>query len=403
MSVDATLAEKLRIVWPHLNERQRRVLLGAEAKVRGHGGVSLVAAASGMSWPTVQKAVRELEEPGPALPPERSRRAGGGRKSALEKDPELLEALDAMVDPDSRGDPESPLRWTVKSTRQLADTLAAQGHPVSHRLVGELLHALGYSLQANQKTIEGAQHPDRNAQFIYLHDQIQGFLRTGQPVISVDTKKKELVGQFKNAGRGWRPIGEPERVRVHDFEEPELGKAIPYGIYDIGQDAGWVNVGVDHDTSTFAVESLRRWWRLVGQPTYPQARRLLISADSGGSNGARVRLWKWELARWASEIGVEITVCHLPPGTSKWNRIEHRLFAHISMNWRGQPLTSHEVIVQLIGATQTRSGLKVQAEIDVGSYPKGVRVSDQDFAKVRIRRHEFHGDWNYTIPSEQAL
>jgi hypothetical protein len=298
-------------------------------------------------------------------------------------------------------DATSPLRWTVKSTRQIADALRAQGHPVSHRVVGELLHSMGYSLQSNRKTIEGAQHPDRNAQFNYLHDQIEHYLKAGQPVVSVDTKKKELVGQFKNAGQDWHPKGQPERVKVHDFEDEKLGKAIPYGVYDIGQDAGWVNVGQDHDTATFAVESLRRWWRQIGQPAYPKTRRLLISADSGGSNGSRLRLWKWELARWAREIGIEITVCHLPPGTSKWNRIEHRLFSHISMNWRGRPLTSHEVVVQLIGATRTRSGLKVRAEIDEGSYPKGVKISDADFANLRIEPHEFHGDWNYSIPSDQ--
>ena len=401
MAVEAALAEKFRLVWPHLNERQRRVLLGAEAKVRGRGGISQVAEAAGISWPTVQKSVRELEQPGPALPADRARQAGGGRKPVELKDPGLIEALDALVDPDSRGDPESPLRWTVKSTRQLADALTAHGHPVSHRVVGELLHSMGYSLQSNRKTIEGAQHPDRNAQFEYIHDQIQRYLRAGQPVVSVDTKKKELVGQFKNAGQEWRPKGQPERVKVHDFEEAEQGKAIPYGVYDIGQDAGWVSVGQDHDTASFAVESLRRWWRQVGRPAYPKARRLLISADSGGSNGSRLRLWKWELARWARETGLEITVCHLPPGTSKWNRIEHRLFSHISMNWRGRPLTSHEVVVQLIGATRTRSGLQVQAEMDAGSYPKGIRINDTDFARLRIERHKFHGDWNYTIPSQQ--
>jgi transposase len=401
MVVDAALAEKFRLIWPHLNERQRRVVMGAEAKVRGRGGISQVAEAAGVSWPTVQKSVRELEQPGPALPPERARRAGGGRKPVEVKDPGLIEALDALVDPDSRGDPESPLRWTLKSTRQLADALTAQGHPVSHRVVGELLRSMDYSLQSNQKTIEGAQHRDRNAQFNYLHDQIEDYLKAGQPVISVDTKKKELVGPFKNAGQEWRPVGEPQRVRVHDFEDEDLGKAIPYGVYDIGRDAGWVNVGQDHDTATFAVESLRRWWRQVGQPAYPQAHRLLISADSGGSNGSRLRLWKWELARWARETGMEIAVCHLPPGTSKWNRIEHRLFSQISMNWRGRPLTSHEVVVQLIGATRTRSGLQVRAEIDESSYPKGVKVPDADFVKLRIQPHRFHGDWNYTIPSDQ--
>lgn len=401
MAIDSLLVEKFQLVWPHLNERQRRVLMGAEATVRGRGGISEVAEAAGVSWPTVQKSVRELREPSPPLPVERSRRAGGGRKPVEVKNPGLIEALDALVDPTSRGDPESPLRWTVKSTRQLADALATQGYAVSHRVVGELLRSMGYSLQSNQKTIEGAQHPDRDVQFNYLHDQIQSYLKADQPVISVDTKKKELVGQFKNAGRQWRPSGSPELVLVHDFEDHELGKAIPYGIYDIGQDAGWVNVGQDHDTATFAVESLRRWWHRVGQPTYPKASQLLISADGGGSNGSRLRLWKWELARLAVEIGLEITVCHLPPGTSKWNRIEHRLFSHISMNWRGQPLTSHEVVVQLIAGTRTRSGLRVEAEIDLGVYPKGIRISDTEFAKLRIEPHDFHGNWNYTIPSSQ--
>lgn len=346
-----------------------------------------------MSRPTVIKAVQELD----ASPLEagRVRREGGGRKRAEEKDPALIEALEALVDPDSRGDPMSPLRWTCKSTRHLATILTEQGHPVSHRVVGDLLHALGYSLQANAKTEEGRQHPDRDAQFRYLNEQVREQLRLDLPVLSVDTKKKELVGNFKNAGREWQPMGEPERVKVHDFVEPELGRAIPYGIYDLGRDAGWVNVGQDHDTGSFAVASLRRWWYSVGKAAYPKADRLLICADGGGSNGYRLRLWKWELAELATETGLMITVCHFPPGTSKWNQIEHRLFSYISMNWRGRPLVSHEVIVELIGATTTRTGLQVQAHLDAGSYPGGVRVADDAMATISLDKHEFHGEWNY--------
>ncbi len=401
MAADPALAKVFTIVLPQLDERQRRVLLGAHAKVLGRGGITSVAEASGMSRPTVIKAVQELEAP--PLEPGRVRREGGGRKRAEEKNPALIEALEALVDPDSRGDPVSPLRWTCKSTRQLAAILTQQGHPVSHRVVGELLHALGYSLQANAKTEEGKQHPDRDAQFRYLNEQVREQLRLELPVLSVDTKKKELVGNFKNFGREWQPKGEPERVKVHDFVEPDLGRAIPYGIYDLARDAGWVNVGQDHDTASFAVASLRRWWYSVGKAAYPEADRLLICADGGGSNGYRLRLWKWELAKLATETGLMITVCHFPPGTSKWNQIEHRLFSYISMNWRGRPLVSHEVIVELIGATTTRTGLKVQAYLDDGNYPGGVRVPDEAMATIPMDKHGFHGEWNYTIwPSQES-
>jgi hypothetical protein len=305
--------------------------------------------------------------------------------------------LDRLVEPDTRGDPESPLRWTCKSTRELAQALTAQGHPVSDDTVGRLLKQQGYRLQRTAKTLEGAQHADRDAQFRYLNEQARAHLAAGQPVVSVDTKKKELVGSFANGGREWQPTGEPEQVNVHDFPDPTLGKAIPYGVYDLGRNSGWVGVGTDHDTAAFAVQTLRRWWQQVGRLAYPQAERLLVCADAGGCNGDRVRAWKTELARLATETGLAITVCHLPPGTSKWNRIEHRLFSAISMNWRGRPLTSHEVIVELIGATRTHTGLRVRAELDRGRYPLGVKVRDEELAAVPLVRHEFHGEWNYTL------
>lgn len=403
MVADSRLAEIFKAVAPHLAERQRRLLYGAHARSQGWGGVSQVAEAAGVSRTTVMKGMEELEHPPQSEQLTRSRRPGGGRKPAQVKDPGLIAALDALVDPDTRGDPESPLRWTCKSTRQLADVLTAQGHPVSHRVVGELLRSSGYSLQGNAKALEGRQHADRDAQFRYLNERVRESLAAGAPVISVDTKKKELVGPFKNAGRQWRRHGEPERVNVHDFMDPGLGMAIPYGVYDLAADSGWVNVGTDHDTGTFAVESIRRWWQQVGQAAYPAAQELQICADGGGSNGYRLRLWKWELAKLAREFGLTITVGHFPPGTSKWNKIEHRLFSHISSNWRGQPLVSHEVIVELIGATTTRSGLQVKAALDTGNYPSGVRISDADFAGLPVSPHPFHGEWNYTIsPTAQA-
>jgi transposase len=402
MADDPALAHTLRMILPHLDERQRRLLLGAAARSMGWGGIATVARASGVSRPTITQGLRELERSRTSA--ERVRRAGGGRKKLRERAPQMVEELERLVDPDTRGDPMSPLRWTCKSTRQLAGALTQRGYPVSYPVVAELLHDLGYSLQANVKTREGTAHPDRDAQFGYLNEQVKVFLAAGLPVISVDTKKKELVGAFKNGGQEWHPTGQPERVNVHDFPDKKVGKAIPYGIYDVGRNTGWVNVGQDHDTASFAVESLRRWWRNVGADAYPTAERLLICADSGGSNGYRVRLWKVELQSFASETGLQVVVSHLPPGTSKWNKIEHRLFSHISMNWRGRPLVSHEVVVDLIGATTTRQGLQVEADLDRGTYPTKVKVSDEDMAGLRITPHEFHGEWNYTIdPLDSAV
>lgn len=392
------MAARFATIAPHLNERQRRLWVGTEARALGRGGVSLVARATGVSRPTVHKAQEELDD----LPEMngRVRRAGGGRKRLRELDPGLEAALDALVDPDTRGDPMSPLRWTCKSTGQLALALTRGGHPVSAATVATMLHEAGYSLQGNAKTHEGNQHPDRDAQFRYLNEKATEFRDTGLPVVSVDAKKKELVGEFKNGGREWEPKGQPVEVKVHDFLDKELGKAIPYGIYDIERNVGWVNVGQDHETAAFAVESLRRWWRGDGELVYSNAGELLICADGGGSNGYRSRLWKYELGRFAAETGLSITVCHLPPGTSKWNKIEHRLFSHITMNWRGRPLTSLEVIVDLIGATTTKQGLKVHAERDLGSYPKGVKVTDAELAAIILKAHDFHGEWNYTIIPE---
>lgn len=401
MDTDSVLAEKFATILPHLNERQRRLLVAAEARALGRGGLSQVARASGISRPTIRTALGELDQAGPL--PDRVRRPGGGRKPTSASDPTLLADLEALVEPTTRGDPMSPLRWTCKSTRQLAEALKKCGHPVSHQLVAKLLHATGYSLQAPVKMLDGAHHPDRDAQFRYLNDQITICLNRQLPVVSVDTKKKELVGAFKNGGREWQPKGEPEAVNVHDFPDPDVGKAIPYGIYDIGRNAGWVTVGQDHDTASFAVASLRRWWEVVGQPTYPGVHHLLICADSGGSNGYRTRLWKVELQQFANTTGLQVTVCHLPPGTSKWNKIEHRLFAHISMNWRGRPLVSHEVVVALIGATTTQSGLHVNAERDTSRYPTKIKVSEGELAALHIKPHTFHGEWNYTIaPTQQS-
>ncbi len=390
------LAGLFASVFPHLDERQRRLLMGAQARLLGHGGIRAVAQAAGVSSVTVSKGVAELES-GEA-PLERTRRPGGGRKQQTAVDPGLAGALLALVEPDERGDPESPLRWTTKSTRTLAEELTRSGHKVSAWTVANLLRELGFSLQANAKQVEGARHIDRDAQFAYLNARAEDHIAAGDPVISVDTKKKELVGQFKNNGRTWRPAGEPERVNVHDFKDPELGKANPYGVYDIAANTGWVSVGEDHDTAAFAVETIRRWYKHTGRDAYPDAGRLLISADGGGSNGYRLRAWKTELAALAAETGLAITVCHLPPGTSKWNKIEHRLFSCISMNWRGRPLTSYQVIVDLIGATTTRTGLQVHAELDTGTYPTGIKITDDQMAALPITRHDFHGEWNYTIP-----
>jgi transposase len=389
------LIAKLKSVLPHLNEKQKRLLLAAEAKALGWGGVSRVAQATGVSRGTIHKALEEIESH--ALVSERIRKPGGGRKGIQVNHPDLLKELESLVDPVTRGDPMSPLRWTCKSTRQLSGELVHQGYRVSHMTVAELLHRLDYSLQANAKTLEGGHHADRNDQFNYINTKVKQFLQRGQPVISVDTKKKELVGNFKNGGREWERKGEPEEVEVHDFATPESPKVIPYGIYDIGKNMGWVNVGCDHDTASFAVASIRRWWWSMGQEIYPEAEELLICADGGGSNGYRVRLWKVELQSLATEAGLRITTSHFPPGTSKWNKIEHRLFSHISMNWRGRPLVSHEVIVKLIGKTSTRNGLRIRAKLDKRKYPTKVKVSDEQMERVKLKPHKFHGEWNYSI------
>jgi DNA-binding transcriptional ArsR family regulator len=397
MEIESTLGTKYETLFQHLDERQRRLVAAADAQGLGWGGTSIVARASGLSRPTIHKALRELnEEP---LPAGQVRRAGAGRKRV--EDPALLKRLEQLIDPATRGDPMSALRWTSKSTRHLAQALSAEGYDVSHETVSQLLRALGYSLQANAKMLEGNQHPDRNAQFEYINTLSKRFMRADDPVIAVDTKKKELVGPYARGGREWQPKGEPERVLVHDFIDANLGKAIPYGVYDVGQDQGWVNVGIDHDTASFAAQSIRRWWRSMGAPLYPNTRRLLICADGGGSNGYRSRLWKFELQRLATDMDMEITACHLPPGTSKWNKIEHRLFSHITMNWRGRPLVSHDVVVNLIGATRTTSGLKVAARLDKRKYPTGVEVTDAMMESVNLKPHAFHGEWNYTIaPAE---
>lgn len=392
------LVAKFQVILPHLDERQRRLLLGAEARALGHGGIRAVARAAGVREATVSAGVDEVDAGAPLLG--RVRRPGGGRKRAAERDPGLLPALLALVEPDERGDPMSPLRWTTKSTRNLAGELTRQGHQVSADTIGDLLRDNGFSLQANAKTIEGRQHPDRDGQFRYLNEQVKDHQASTDPVISVDAKKKELIGPFSNTGRQWRPVGDPVRTRTHDFLDDSLGKAVPYGVYDLTADTGWVNVGTDHDTAAFAVESIRRWWTSRGRRDYPNARRLLITADAGGSNGYRARAWKAELAALAGQTGLQITVCHFPPGTSKWNKIEHRLFSHITMNWRGRPLTSHEVIVQSIAATTTRTGLRVHAELDTNTYDTGVRVHDRQIAALPLHRHDWHPDWNYTLQPE---
>ena len=395
-----SLARRFEVVRPHLSELQRRLWLGAEAAELGASGVTVVAAAAGVAPDTVRRGRAEAQGID-AASVVKSRRPGGGRKRAEEHDGELMAALEALIDPVTRGDPMSPLRWTSKSTRTLAAALTQDGHRVSDFVVRRLLHELGYSLQANSKTTEGGQHPDRDAQFGYLNDQARSHMDDCNPVISVDTKKKELVGDYKNGGREWSPAGEPVKVKVHDFIDPKLGKANPYGVYDIAADTGWVAVGTDHDTAAFAVATIGRWWTAVGAGAYPGATALLISADGGGSNASRSRLFKTELAALATRTGLRITVCHLPPGTSKWNKIEHRLFSHISMNWRGRPLTSHDVIVETIAATTTTSGLKVHAELDTTIYPTGVEIPDKQMKAMEtngiLSRHAFHGEWNYSL------
>ena len=383
-----------------LDERGRRLFAANEALAIGYGGVTAAAAATGLARSTIRRAIVELQ--GGSNPiGSRVRRPGGGRKRAVALQPGLPAALEALIEDAIRGDPETPLRWVSRSQRQIARALLDRGFRVSQKLVGRLLRGLGYSCQANRKTREGTNHPDRDAQFAYINTAVQAAIAAGEPAISVDTKKKELVGDFQNPGRELRPKGRPEPVRVHDFALPGLGKVAPDGVYDLAANAGWVSVGLDADTAAFAVESIRRWWCKLGKARYPQAKRLVITADCGGSNGARVRLWKRELQRFADETGLAVTVAHLPPGTSKWNRIEHRLFAHISRNWRGKPLVSHQVIVQLIGATTTQTGLTVRCEIDASRYPKGIKVTDAEMAELAIERDPFHGEWNYTISPNQ--
>ena len=396
--VIARVRRKFRRLSSALNERSRRLWAASEALELGWGGVTAVARATNLSPTTIRAGIAELKQPKRrTLPPERIRHQGGGRKRVTEQDTGLQPALEALVDPTARGEPESPLRWTIKSTRTLAEELASQHHPVSYRTVAALLDEAGYSLQGNRKTREGGTHPDRNAQFEYINQHVRRFQKRRQPVISVDTKKKELVGDFKNGGREWRPQGQPEPVRVHDFLDKTLGKAIPYGVYDVLNNEGWVSVGIDHDTAQFAVNTIRRWWREMGRPQFRHATELLIMADSGGSNSARCRLWKVALQALADKTHFAVTVCHFPPGTSKWNKIEHRLFSFIAQNWRGKPLVSLQAIVELIGHTRTREGLKVRAALDTNTYPKGVEVRDEQLAQVQIQPHEFHGEWNYTI------
>ena len=400
MKAKKAISERYRNLEWVFNERLRRLYAAAEAKVIGHGGITLVQEATGVARNSIKQGLKELSQQTKGsedTAPQRIRRIGGGRKPSVKNDDKLRAALENLVEPVARGDPESPLRWTCKSLRQLESELRSQGYAVSHTSIGNLLKAMGYSLQGNRKAMEGSSHPDRNAQFEFINTRTEEAIRNGQPAISVDTKKKELVGQYKNGGKELRPKGEPEQVKVYDFIDKNLGKANPYGVYDIRNNSGWVSVGIDHDTASFAVSTIRRWWFAMGKELYPNASELVITADGGGSNGSRVRLWKLELQKLANELKMPIRVSHFPPGTSKWNKIEHRLFSFISMNWRGKPLVSHETIVNLIAATTTRKGLKVRAELDSKQYPKGIKVSNEEFGAIQIVRDEFHGEWNYSI------
>lgn len=389
------LTAKFRAIWPHLDERRRRLTAASEAKALGYGGVSLVHRACGLSRKAIHKGIQELEA-GTTLEG-RIRRPGGGRKPITESDPKLVAWLEAMIDEQTRGDPESPLRWTCKSTRTIADALTRRKHPVSHTKVAQILHAQGYSLQGNRKTEEGEDHPDRDAQFRHINAAVKQYLKQGWPVISVDTKKKELIGNYYNGGQQWLPAKEPRKVRGHDFPQPEVPRAYPYGIYDIGRNTGFVNIGTDHDTGAFAVASIRGWWRHEGKRLYPRAKRLLITADAGGSNGWRLRVWKVELQKFANESGLIISVCHFPPGTSKWNKIEHRLFSFISSNWRGEPLRDYETIVNLIAETTTAKGLRVSCRLDRRKYPTGRRITAEEMKQVNVYPDKFHGEWNYVI------
>ena len=396
-----TIRRKYEVVFPELNERARRLWAASEAEALGHGGMAAVAQATGLGENTIRRGRQEIRQE-PCRVSKRVRRRGGGRKGLTAEVPAVLVALEALVEPTTRGDPMSCLRWTCKSTRKLAAELAAEGYPVSHTKVAQLLDHLGYSLQSTRKTQEGASHPDRDAQFHYIHEQVKAFQQRGQPVVSVDTKKKELIGDFHNAGREYQPQGQPEKVRVYDFIDKKLGKGIPYGIYDQTANSGWVSVGTDHDTAQFAVETLRRWWYKMGIIAYAEARDLLITADGGGSNSSRSRLWKLELQRLSDATGLNIQVCHFPPGTSKWNKIEHRMFSYITANWRGRPLVSHEVIVNLIANTTTGAGLAIHAELDQGTYPTGIKVTDQQMERVNLFPADFHGNWNYSIKPRKA-
>ena len=388
--------QRYRDMAPVLDEQSQRRFAAMEAGTLGHGGVSTMARITGLARSTIYRGLSDIRDKVSA-PAGRVRKPGAGRKSQVSKDPALLSDLKKLVEPATRGDPMQPLLWTSRSLRNLGKELARQGHEVCHTVVGELLQGMGYRLQANSKIREGGQHIDRDAQFQYINTQAVAFLAAHEPIISVDTKKKELVGNFKNNGREWRPKGKPEPVNVHDFIDPRLSRAVPYGVYDIANNAGWVSVGTDHDTASFAVNAIRRWWRTMGKKSHPKASRLMISADGGGSNGYRVRLWKVELQKLATELKLPITVCHLPPGTSKWNKIEHRLFSFITINWRGKPLRSYRTIVELIAATTTGAGLKVRAQLDEGKYPKAIKISNAQLAEINITPHSFHGDWNYTI------
>jgi hypothetical protein len=397
--VIARIRRKYRALAPELDERRRRQWAAAESRDLGWGGMTAVAEATGLSRTTINVGTGELGQPAKqrALEAMRVRRPGGGRRRLAETDPDLLAALETLIEPTTRGDPESPLRWTCKSIRRLAEELTRENHPVGAVTVAKLLRQAGYSLQANRKTREGASHPDRNAQFEYINASVQRFLKRGQPAVSVDAKKKENVGDFKNGGREWRPHGQPEEVRVYDFLIKSLGKAALYGVYDLLENQGWVSVGIDHDTAQFAVNSIRRWWNEMGQQRFPRARELLITADGGGSNSHRSRLWKVSLQGLADELGIRLFVCHFPPGTSKWNKIEHRLFSFITKNWRARPLVSLEVIVNLIASTTTRTGLVVKAALDTNRYPTKIKVSDEQLRRIRLKPHDFHGEWNYTL------
>jgi hypothetical protein len=392
----AAIRKRYRAMRGTFNERTRRLWAGSEAWAAGRGGIAALQRITGLTRPTILRGVREARSPS-RLPAGQVRASGGGRKRATVLDPGLARALERLVEPDARGDPEKPLRWTLKSTRLLSDELTRQGHAVGRSVVCEMLHDMDYSLQANRKTREGSSHPDRNGQFEHINAQASAFLKSGQPVISVDTKKKELVGDFKNGGREWRPKGRPQEVRVHDFMIETKGKVSPYGVYDLAHNVGWVGVGIDHDTAEFAVGTIARWWNRLGRRLYPKTKTILVTADGGGSNGTRVRLWKWALQQFADRTGLAVSVCHMPPGTSKWNKIEHRLFSFITRNWRGKPLETCMTIVKLIAATTTKAGLKVYCELDTHRYPSGVKVTEEQMDQINIRRNPFHGDWNYTI------